>query len=226
MTVDPFETIPYFNRLDAVTLTDVKQSATRHVFDAGEIVFQEGESNSGLWIVESGWLKVVKYSLGGREQVLQYLGPGENLNLVGVFVDKPNPASIYALEPTVLYHIPHEIMLHLIDHHADLARLIIVELADRVLHLVNMVDGLSLHSVETRLARYLLEQMDAGSVTRQRWATQGEIAAHLGTVPDVVNRVFRKLSEEGIIELSRHQVRILDRQKLAEKAATDLQKPT
>lgn len=221
MTDNLISSISYFGKLDPATLEEIRKAATRHRFSAGEIIFSEYDQGTGLWIIEKGWIKVVKYSLSGREQVLHYLGPGETLNLIGVFTSKPNPASVITLEPSVLHHIPRQVILDLIDHHPDLAKLIIADLAERVTHLVSMVEDLSLRSVEARLARYILGHRETGPMSRQRWATQSEIAARVGTVPDVLNRVLRKFSEEGLIEISRQEIKILDRVKLEEKIHQD-----
>jgi len=36
------------------------------------------------------------------------------------------------------------------------------------------------------------------------------MAARLGTTPDVVSRTLRKLASKGLIEVARHQIKILD----------------
>ena len=77
-----------------------------------------------------------------------------------------------------------------------------------------------LRSVEARLARLLLEQAEGESVQRRRWATQSEMASRLGTVPDVVNRALRKLAEQGLIHVERHQIQILDQEGLQAVAQT------
>jgi CRP/FNR family cyclic AMP-dependent transcriptional regulator len=65
------------------------------------------------------------------------------------------------------------------------------------------------------LARLLLEQAEGEAVQRQPWATQAEMAARLGTVPDMVNRALRKLAEAGMIHVERHQIQILDKEGLS-----------
>ncbi len=90
-----------------------------------------------------------------------------------------------------------------------------------LLHTISLIEDLSLRPVVSRLAKLLLMQLaDDQQVVlpRQRWATQAEIAARLGTVPDVVNRALRSLAEEGLIRVTRHQIIILDRAGLAAKA--------
>jgi CRP/FNR family transcriptional regulator len=102
-----------------------------------------------------------------------------------------------------------------------MARLVIRALAGRLLHTISMIEDLSLRSVTARLAKLLLAQLadsEQTVISRHRWATQAEIAARLGTVPDVVNRAMRDLAGEGFIQVDRRQILILDRAGLAAKA--------
>ena len=56
-----------------------------------------------------------------------------------------------------------------------------------------------------RLAAFLLQHGDAETtLNRQQW-TQDEIAAHLGTVREMVGRAFKELQEAGLIRLDRHR---------------------
>jgi CRP/FNR family transcriptional regulator len=206
--------VSYFADLDDAALNRVVQSAIRRVYDAEQVILIEGEPCVGLYIIESGWLKVVKIGLDGREQVLQTLKPGDMFNAISVFTDAPNQATVSALETSAVWLIQRELLLRMMDEHPTLARQVVKDLAERVMHLIRMVEDLSLHSVEARLARLLLEHAEGASVQRRRWATQAEMASRLGTVPDVVNRAMRKLSEEGMIHVERHQIQILDKEGL------------
>lgn len=209
--IEVLSTIPYFANLDSATLEAVSRVAIQRAFEAGQVVFLEGDACSGLYVVQKGWLKSVKISQAGREQVIRFVGPGESFNEIGVFAGGLNQVTVEALEPAVLWIIPRETLLSLMDTHASLCRLITQNLAQRVLHLIGLVEDLSLRTVEERLARLLLEQAQGDTFSRRRWSTQAEMAARLGTVPDVINRALRGLVEEGLIQIERHQIRILDR---------------
>ena len=76
---------------------------------------------------------------------------------------------------------------------------------------MNLIVDLSLHPVESRLARFLLEQARGEYIYRKSWATQAAIAARVGTVPVVINRAFRALVEDSLIDLERNRIHILDR---------------
>lgn len=76
-------------------------------------------------------------------------------------------------------------------------------------------------TVKRRLARLLLEQAADGVLLRHRWTTRTEMAALIGAVPDVLNRAMRPLVEEGLIQIERHQIRIVDRQRLEGQITLD-----
>jgi CRP/FNR family transcriptional regulator len=215
------KSVSYFAALDASSLQLVARSATRRVFDAGQVIFLEGEPCAGLYVVERGWLKVIKIGMDGREQVLQMLGPGDACNAISVFTTAPNQATVIALEASQVWLVRREPLLHMLDEHPALARQVVKDLAGRVMHLVQMVEDLSLRSVEARLARLLLELAEDETIQRRRWATQAEMAARLGTVPDVVNRALRKLAAAGLIFVERQQIQILDRTRLRVIAQVD-----
>ncbi|MDX9851178.1 MAG: Crp/Fnr family transcriptional regulator [Anaerolineaceae bacterium] len=202
--------VSYFSHLPQEDILAIQKNALKRNFQTEQIVVMEGENNGGLYIIESGWLKVSKMSMSGREQVLNFLGPGDVFNAIAVFTDHPNQASVIALEDSTVWWIDQNTITKLIQTHPALAKQVIADLASRILHLIGLVEDLSLRTIESRLARVLLQSMENSQVTRQKWATQNEMAARLGTVPDVLNRALRKFVDEGIIDLKRHQIRILD----------------
>lgn len=216
--IEALSAVSYFSGLDDEAMEAIVRAAIRRQYEADQVVFLEGHPCAGLYVVEAGWLKSVKSSAEGREQVLRFVGPGEIFNEVGVFADTCNPATIVALEPALVWIIPRDTMLLLLDDYPRLARSVVQNLAERVFHLVSLVEDLSLRTVEARLARHLLERSEAGAMQRQPWATQAELAARLGTVLDVLNRALHSLADEGLIQVERHQIQILDRKGLEAKA--------
>ncbi len=210
--------IPYFANLDITLIETIAQHMKVQHYDTGQVVFLEGGPDVALYIVRTGWLKAVKTSPDGREQVLHFIGPNEVFNAIGVFVESANPATVIALEPTTVWIIQQNTILKLLDQHPELGRVIIQRLAERVQQLIHMVEDLSLRTIEARLARYLIEQSTEEQLSRPRWATQAEMANRLGTVPDVLNRALRSLAKESLIQVERHQIQILDYQGLEAKA--------
>ena len=211
--------IAFLKTLDQPTLESLARDALWREYAAGEVVFVEGESSSGLYVLHTGWLKVMKTSAEGREQALRFIGPGEAFNEIGVFADRPNPATAIALEPAGIWLLRREAVLGLLRTRPDFAEHVIANMADRVIDLVALVADLSLRSVTARLARLLLEDATGDVLHRPHWYTQTELAGRLGTVPDVVQRALRGLESEGAIEVHRHEIHLRDRAALEKLAA-------
>jgi CRP/FNR family transcriptional regulator len=218
MLAEQLQTLPIFRNLDPASLAQLARSAARRTYLAGGVVFLEGESAPAFCYVATGWVKIVKMSSAGREQILYLWGPGEVFGGVGAFVARPAPATAIALEAAELWMLPRSAIRQVFAADPALALGVIEFMASRIDELVQLVADLSLHSVTERLARMLLEQAEDDVIQRRLWATQSEMAARLGTVPDVLNRALRGLVEEELIEFSRRQIRILNRQGLAAKA--------
>jgi CRP/FNR family transcriptional regulator len=212
--------IPYFEKLDLMHLKCISEAAQYRTFEEGQQVFLEGDPCAGLFVVESGWARAVKRSNSGREQSIRFVGPGDVFNEVGVMTGGANLVTVEALETLKLVIIQKQVILDLVDRCPSLARGLIENLAQRVSYAMNMVVGLSLHSVETRLARFILSQVNEhNQIDRKKWTTQAFIAAQIGTVPVVVNRAFCAFVEENLIELTRNYIRVLDAPRLLEIAS-------
>jgi CRP/FNR family transcriptional regulator len=122
-----------------------------------------------------------------------------------------------AIEDSILWVITAESLTSLRRQYPDLNDVIIKNLAMRCRQLVQRVYNLSFLSVTGRLAAFLLQQSSEGDseLSRHRW-TQDEIAAHLGTVREMVVRAFKELQDANLIAFDRHRIEILDREGLAE----------
>jgi CRP/FNR family transcriptional regulator len=202
--------ITYFSELENSALEMVYRVTLQQRYDEGQIVFFEGGPCIGLYVVLSGWARAVKISADGREQVIRIVGPGDVFNEVGVLTGGTNVITVEALEELEVLIIQRESLLDFVDKYHSLAKSLIENLAGRVLYAMNLVTDLSLHTVECRLARYLLHQSEGNFIHRKKWATQAVIASRIGTVPVVVNRAFRSFVECDLIQLERDYIQIND----------------
>ena len=208
--------VPYFELLNETALDTVAQKVVVHHYQAGDVIFWEGDPDAGLHLVVEGRCKVFRISSGGREHVLAVLGPGDSCNEVPVVDGGPNPANLATLEESTVWIISGESLTRLRQQIPSLNEIIINNLAMRCRQLVQRVYNLSFLSVTGRLATFLLQQTGEGNeLSRRRW-TQDEIAAHLDTVREMVGRALKELQETELIAIDRHRIEILDREGLKE----------
>jgi CRP/FNR family transcriptional regulator len=212
------QTFEFLRGLEYETLVVLAKSAMWKVFPPNAVVFWEGDTESNLYYLQYGSLKVLKTSPDGREQVLRFLDAGEIFNEVGVLAKRPNPATAVALEESGIWLIPRHALEEVVMKYPQTALQIIGNMADKIISLVTLASDLSLKTVEARFAKLLLDSTEGDVIERRRWTNQTEMASHLGTVPDVLSRVIRELTKAGLIEMDKQQIRILNRAGLAERA--------
>lgn len=216
--VELWHGVPYFRDLPRSVINEVASVATLQHYGAGEVIFLEFEPVAGLFLVATGSAKVSRYSKEGREHILHVFSRGDTFNDVAVLDGGTNPATATALTDAELWRITRPDLHAIATRHPELAWALIESIARRTRYLVDLVQNLSMRNVKGRLAHLLLEQLDQAGQTPARMLTQDEMASRLGTVREVVGRSLRSLASAGIIEINRHNIIILDRDRLAEEA--------
>jgi len=206
-----------FSCLDDNELSIITKSLTEKRILAGEIIIWEGDSSDELYLIEKGWLKVVKSTQLGREIILNILGPGDVFNALAAFVKIEVPATVIALENGILHRISNENMSIILDHNPAIARNFLQQIALRLQKMTDFIGDLSLKNVEARLADLLISKAEDNIFYRQKWLTQSEMAAMIGTVPDVINRLLNNFVEIGLIKFDRYKITILEPDELKAK---------
>jgi len=203
----------FVNLSNKILLNLARRMIRRH-FHKGEIVFIEGDYSDEVYFVFKGELTVFKTSLDGREQVLVRLREGAVFNLIPVLLDEEpyNISSVRAAAELDLFILSGTEIRAALKNHPDLGYGLLKMFARRMKHMNSLAADLSLRSVRSRLAGFLIQQAD--SETTPGWLTQDEIAAQIGTVRDVVGRLLREFEALGCIQKVRHQIILLDRRVL------------
>ena len=210
-----FSLLRYFSDEE---LLKIREKITIRSVSANEVLFLEGDTTNALYFVLKGWFKAEKVSREGRQQTLRFISPGEVINELTVFSNEANSVTVVAMEPGLVFSISRPEVERWMTQSPEFSRAIIGNLAKRIQLLLNHIENLSLYPVEVRLARFLLEEAQEGVIVRQSWKTQSEIANQLGTVLDVINRQLQRFAREGLIDLDRDQIRVIDQTRLEEIA--------
>lgn len=212
-----FENLHFFTRLDSDTLAAIVQRAYQRSISSGETLVIEGMEAEACYFILSGQLRVTRMNKEGRIQVLARLGPGAPLNIISLLKEqRTNHASIESLTSATLLVIPAHEFDFLVNTYPDFSASLLNIFAERMANITNLAADLSLYTVRARLAQFLIELADQPQ-TAGGW-TQDEIAAHIGTVRDVVGRLLREFESQGLISRDKQQIILLDKKGLMKQA--------
>ncbi len=213
--------VKHFSDLPLEVLKAISLEMTPRHFDAGQVIYLEGEPAEFIYILEKGWVKATRMSREGREQAMLFLHPVEFFGDIAAFTGTTYPGTVTALEAVDAWAIPSETLQTLVQQYPVLALAVIKKLGERVLHYIELVEDLSLRSVEARLANTLLQNAEEINghlvVTRRAWTTFDEMAVRLGTVRDVLGRALKTLEAEGLLKVEKQEILLLDAKGLAER---------
>lgn len=217
--MDPVETlrrVPFFAVLPPDELKALANHCIVKRLASEELLFAEGDPTGGLYVVQSGAVKLFKMADTGREQVLVIERAGSTLGELPLFDGGAIPASAAAMEESTLLFLPKREFLDLCRRNSEVAFSVIRTLAWRFRYMTSLVEELSLKEVSHRLARFLRDRaLRLGTRTRRGVEfplaeTNQEIGAEIGTVRDLVSRNLRRFVDRGIIRLERRKVIVLD----------------
>jgi CRP/FNR family transcriptional regulator len=206
--------VPLFSGLTESELGFLAQRTVSRRYSAGEIVFGEGEPCTGLYVVESGNVRIFKSSPGGREQVLSIDGPGSSIAEIPVFDGGNYPASGAAVDDVTLLFVSKQDFQALCLAHPQVPLKVLRVVGARLRRLVGIIEELSFTTVRHRLASYLLRlaqksgKRTAGGVEVALPITNQELAAQIGTVRELVSRNLSRLQAEGMLKIDGRTVLI------------------
>jgi len=216
--------IHLFHGLPADQLAAVDQVAGAKTYERGQEIFTQGDPAGGFYAVLAGRVKIYKSSAAGKEFILHVFGPGEVFAEVPVFSGGEYPANASALETSELLFFPRERIRALIARLPDLAMNMLGLLSGRLRDFNRTIENLSLKEVPARLAAHLLLLFETtGAGTFKLDLPKGHLASYLGTSPETLSRILKKMDDQGLIRMAGHQITILDAEEL-ETLATGLEK--
>lgn len=222
---DTLRRVAFFAPLPADELENLAAHCAERKLSREEILFSDGDPCEGLFVVQSGAIKVYKMADSGREQVIGIDRAGSTVAELPLFDGGNYPASAAALEDSTLLFLPKREFLSLVRQNSEVAFAVIRTLAWRFRYLTTLVEELSLKEVSHRLAGFLRDRaLRHGARTRRGiefplQETNQEIAAEIGTVRDLVSRNLRRFVDRGIIRLERRRVIVLDMAEIEAQAA-------
>ena len=205
-----------FAGLSDTELAFLAQRAVTRKFSAAEIVFSEDDPCAGMYVVESGQLRIFKTSPGGREQVLSIEGPGGSVAELPVFDGGNYPASVSAVVDSTLLFIAKRDFHALCLAHPEVALKVLRVIGSRLRKLVGIIEELSFTTVRHRLAAFLVrlaqregEKVAAG-IAVSLPASNQELAAQIGTVRELVSRNLSRFQSENLLQMDGRRVVIRD----------------
>lgn len=214
--------LPLFGDLELEALDRVAAISRVLRLPRKKTIFTQGDSYRGMFVVLEGLAVVYKLSAEGRMLILDVCRPGDTLADVPLFEeqDAGYPAHARTTSESEILYLPRVAFVDFLKTHPQVAWKMLQSFAARMKDMTLRLEGVTLREVSSRLARYLLREMEAGGTADEDKPVltlplaKGSVASYLGTVHETLSRTFARLIREKVIAVDGPRITILDRKKL------------
>ncbi|HCU57750.1 MAG TPA: hypothetical protein DF984_05950 [Anaerolineaceae bacterium] len=218
LNISDLTQIPLISALPLECRQQLSRFLIQRRIPAYQSLVLEGDPAEACFFIQSGTFRVLRTNQDGKVQVLSRLSTGAPINIISLLIpERVNRASVEALTPASVLALNSKDFDSLLASCPEFSTALLRHFAMRISHMTDLAADLSLLSVRTRLARFLIDLADSPNSICD-W-TQDEIAAQIGTVRDVVGRTLRDFETQGLISRDHQQFVLLDRSGLVREAS-------
>jgi len=181
-------------------------------FAAGQQVYTQGEQAQGAFLLISGQLSVRRKCAQGRFQILQIMLPGDSVGIIPVFDREPTSCGVVAHTDAACWFIPAGPLRRLAFKYEEVGEAIHRHLGAKFRNLVDVLEGMSLHSVPERVAKLLLDQhrRNPGRSVLEFPEGEEDLAHYIACSRSTFSRALRQLDDEGMIRNTFPVIRLVD----------------
>jgi CRP-like cAMP-binding protein len=213
--------VPVLSTLEGDDLERIADLAVPRQFEAGQVVFREGDASDTCYIVRSGRARAVREHRGGRTITLATFGPGDIFGELALFEDERRSATVEAIEQTSVVAVLGPDMRRLMVEHPGISARLVIALGRRLRETNERLTRQSFQTVQSRVAvvlselvaRELTEELNGPGVAGGDVlliATQADLAQLAGSSRESASRFLAVLERAGVISQGRGRLVVHD----------------
>ena len=182
----------------------------------GAVLFREGNPSDTLWVLESGWVRLVRQTARNKTLMLDVVTPRNGVFGLSAFSGGPYVANAVAASPITIVQISTDVVRSLLKAHPRFAASAVGIFGRRFHHMATAY-ATAFAPVEQRIAAVLLRLQESFGDTLP--LTRREIAELTGTTVETAIRVTTRWRRHGLLHMSRGCIVLQRPDVLGEKAS-------
>lgn len=190
---------------------EIEQEADVKTLSEGETLIRTGQNIRSAILVLDGMVKVYREDENGNEFFMYYLEGGKAcaVSLVCALGQETSGLMAKAVTESTVLTIPAQYVDAWMGKYKSWAQFAVGTYRERFEELLNTIDHIAFRNMDERLVFYLKrhqEKMKTNIIS----TSFTQIAQDLNSSREVISRLMKKLSENGIVMLHRTHVELLD----------------
>ena len=212
---NPTEFCPICSTQQEQVTDQILQIVQKRSFPKDCVIFSQEQSAGGIYLIQSGTVKISRLSPQGKEIVIEMLSSGKTFGESGVFGQGHHAETATATENCELFVLPKAAFKGVLSSHPELYHSVVQTLCESMDRLNAVIENISTPSAKERVATYLKRlQQEQRNTLIHLTGKKHEVALMLGLRPETFSRALAELEATGIIKMNHKQIQILAPDKL------------
>lgn len=211
--------IRLFSELTDDEIAIVQKSCRWKTYGAGEQIIDQHSETRDIFFVVNGTVRVVNYSLSGREITFDDLEPGDHFGELAAIDGLPRSAGVMVLGEARIASLSAENFHNMVLENPTIAWKLMKHLAHlvrtstaRIMDLSTLGANNRIHADLLRLARKVTEDEETASISPI--PVHSDVASRVSTTRETVARVMNSLARKGIVERQKTSLLVKDLDRL------------
>jgi CRP/FNR family cyclic AMP-dependent transcriptional regulator len=210
---------PMFSDLDADELQRVAGLCHTMLLRTGDVLFRKGDGGDALFAVRRGQIRIETAASNGGRLTLNFFAAGDLFGEIAVLDGQSRTADATAFEPSELFVVRREDLLSHLEREPRVAIKLIELLCARIRWMSARMEEAVLQPLPVRLARRLCALgSDFGAEVH---ISQEQLGIFVGAARESVNRQLQLWRKDGILDLQRGRILLLNMNRLTAVARNE-----
>ncbi len=199
-----------FKGLSEESLQKILENSTLQHFKKGQLLVQQGDTPSYIYLVIKGSARSFRSNTDGDETTIRMLAVGDTCMETSIFMGGISPVTLQTTENSQLILIPSPFIKNFVLQNPQFAMNILKIMAQHYQNSIQQIDSITLKSPTQSVGYYFLQKhLEQGSDNTEFELPfkKSTIANHLGITPETFSRALGQLKKMGL-EIEGEKIRI------------------
>ncbi|SHJ09746.1 CRP/FNR family transcriptional regulator, anaerobic regulatory protein/CRP/FNR family transcriptional regulator, nitrogen fixation regulation protein [Shimia gijangensis] len=198
------------------SLRSLAQNFVRRDLSEGEVLFEQGTDNRGVFCVSRGLIALRTHHADGNSTLLRLAYPGEVIGFRSFLGDGQHQTEARALTPSRVCTVPRSASSHLLQDNPAIMKQLATRCVREIDRTHERICSAATKTYKEQLADLLMTLMDHHGEQQQKGQrhmrlplSRSDLADLLGVQPETLSRLIKRLEKDGWVQIKGRHVTML-----------------
>jgi CRP-like cAMP-binding protein len=212
--LDHLSDVDLFRDLSERDMAELDRVTTITTVPRGRVFYEPEDVSQILFLIREGRVQIYRISPEGKKLVIATLGPGALFGEMALLGQQMHNAFAEALDDCRIFVISRADLERLILNKPSVGRRVLETTGKRLRDAERRLEDMTFKGIPARLASLLLRIAAEQGSDEVVGLTHQDLAETVGTYRETATQVLNDMKADGLIEIGRKRIKILDRARL------------